>query len=102
MSERDQSTAVNDNPTIFADFMLGYWNQMAPDLYADFDAALADFNATEGEHRFHQLREALSDLHRQGRFPPIAEIENAYQDPFWSPHGMILTAEDIMSCKVAL
>lgn len=101
MSERDQA-AANDNGTIFAYFMDGYWNQMAPDLYASFDDALADFKATEGEHRFVQLRTALSALHRQGRFPSIADIKDAYQDPFWKPYGMILTADDLMSCKAAL
>ena len=102
MSERNQSTAANDNGSIFAYFMDGYWNQMAPDVYASFDAALADFRETEGEHRFAQLQTVLATLHRQGRFPSMANIEDAYQDPVWKPYGMILTAEDVASCKAAL
>ncbi|WOF41683.1 hypothetical protein KNJ79_10440 [Sphingopyxis indica] len=102
MSERDQAIAANDNGKIFAYFMDGYWNQMAPDLYASFDAALDDFRETEGEHRLAQLQTALAILHRQGRFPSIANISDAYQDPFWKPYDRILTAEDLASCKAAL
>lgn len=91
--------SIEAAPAIFTYFMTGYWNHMSPDLYASFDDALADFKATEGALRFEELRTALSGLHRQGRFPSMARIEDAYGDPVWASGGRILTVEDLTSSK---
>ena len=89
---------ANDNESAFADFMVGYWNQMAPDNYRCFGEALADFRATEGERRFEALVVELSRLSAERRFPSIQGIKEAYRDPYWSNFSLILTAEDLQSC----
>jgi hypothetical protein len=92
----------NDNESIFAYFLTGYWNQMSPDLYADLGEALADFRATEGDARFGALRKELAVLADAGRFPSIKRIKDAYSDPFWSGYGRILTREELENCKASI
>jgi hypothetical protein len=99
MSGCDGARTANDNQAIFDDFMRGYWNQMAPDLYSSFDEAVADFKKMEGAQRFSQLLIALRYLQEQGGFPRIAAINQAYDDPFWAPYGLILTIDDLTSSR---
>ena len=80
--------------------MEGYWNQMADELYPDFDAGLSDFKDTEGERAFHSLKLELLAMHRTGRFPPQSEIKAHYSDSFWKRFDRIVTADQIEKSRL--
>lgn len=85
----------NDYRPAFDKFMCGYWNQMAGELYATFDDAVADFRNTEGTQLYRLLTQEIGALHAAGRFPPRATIRSAYRDPFWSKYDRIVVREDL-------
>jgi hypothetical protein len=75
-------------------FLVGYWNQMASEIYDGARAAFDDFLKTEGDAPFGSLVDEIRRLMREGKFPSIKSIGSSYGDPFWSG-GRILTIEDI-------
>ena len=75
--------------------MEGYWNQMADELYPDFDAGLSDFKDTEGERAFHSLKLELLTMYNTGRLPPLSKIKAHYSDSFWKRFDRIVTADQI-------
>ena len=75
--------------------MEGYWNQMADELYPDFDAGLSDFKDTEGERAFRALKLELLTMYSTGRFPPLSEIRTHYSNSFWKRFDHIVTADQI-------
>ena len=88
----------NSNETAFEDFMLGYWNQMASEIYNGLGDALIDFRNMEGETRFRKLVSEIKAMKSNGRFPNSANIKSAYGDSFWSGYDRILTEDEIMKC----
>src|SRR3990167_4284606 len=89
----------NDNHTMFEYFMMGYWNQMALDIYENLSDALNDFRKTEGKDRFISLSNEISALYLQGVFPEASKIGKAYSDSFWDNFSRIITNEEIESCN---
>ncbi len=75
--------------------MVGYWNQMADELYPDFDAGLSDFKDTEGERAFRSLKLELLTMYSTGRFPPLSEIKAPHSDSFWKRFDRVVTADQI-------
>ena len=92
----------NDNPSAFQTFMLGYWNQMASEIYNSFGEALSDFRATEGSSAHERLIAEIRALHAAGRFPRLADIRSAYSDPFWKNYNRIIVREDLEHGSAAL
>ena len=89
----------NSGYPYFERFLVGYWNQMAPDIYDGAGAAFDDFMNTEGDKSFTALKDEIQRLMNDGKIPSIKNIESSYGDPFWSG-GLILTLEDVEECRI--
>ena len=89
------SQAVNDNSSALHTFLQAYWNQMATDLYPDFNAALDDFCRTEGELAYSRLRSDLVAAVTAGFIRRENELALTRQKPFWRDCGMIVVLEDL-------
>ncbi|MEL6542451.1 MAG: hypothetical protein AAFQ34_13760 [Pseudomonadota bacterium] len=75
-----------------------YWHQMSDELYNGLGDAILDFKSTEETSLLIQLLRELKQMHLEGRFPKLAEIEAAFNDPFWADRDRILTADEIDAC----
>lgn len=76
-------------------FLEGYWNQMASEIYRDFDDALLDFCATEGGEAYGRLLREFRECLDAGRFPSRVDLKSAYSDAFWRQFSCILVREDL-------